>query len=52
MTLPPAPNRCTPEEYLRREREAVEKHEYYRGEVIPRLGGSPTHSLVIANVMG
>src|SRR5687768_16551150 len=52
MTLPLISNRCTPEEYLRREREAVEKHEYYHGEVIAMSGGSPVHSLVIANVNG
>src|SRR5215210_1044110 len=52
MMLPRPSNRCTPEEYLRRERGAVEKHEYYHGDVIPMSGGSPSHSLVISNVNG
>lgn len=52
MGLPQPIRRCTPEEYLRLERGAVEKHEFYRGEVFAMSGGSPRHSLVIANVIG
>ena len=52
MTLPQTIERCTPEEYLRRERQAVEKHEYYHGEVIAMSGGAPDHSLIISNVNG
>jgi Uma2 family endonuclease len=52
VTLPQPTHRCTPEEYLRREREADRKHEYYHGEVFAMAGGSPDHSLIIANVSG
>lgn len=52
MGLPQPITRCTPEEYLRREQDASEKHEYYHGEVFAMAGGSPQHSLVIANVIG
>jgi Uma2 family endonuclease len=51
MSLPQAIDRCTPEEYLRREYGAVERHQYYRGEVFAMSGGSPAHSLIIANVI-
>jgi len=51
MSLPQAIDRCTPEEYLRREYDAVERHQYYRGEVFAMSGGSPAHSLIIANVI-
>jgi Uma2 family endonuclease len=50
MSLPRPVDRCTPEEYLRRERDAAEKHEFYHGEVVAMSGGSPNHSLVISNV--
>jgi Uma2 family endonuclease len=52
MGLPQPIDRCTPEEYLRREQDSLEKHEYYHGEVFAMAGGSPQHSLVIANVNG
>ena len=52
MTLPQAVYRCTPEEYLTRERDARERHEYYHGEVFAMSGGTPEHSLIIANVSG
>lgn len=50
MTLSQPISRCTPEEYLRHERDATLRHEYYRGEIFAMSGGSPQHSLVIANV--
>ena len=50
MTLPQPVVRLTPEQYLRRERDAQQKHEYYHGEVFAMAGGSPDHSLIIANV--
>ena len=52
MTLPQPVYRCTPEEYLARERDARERHEYYHGEVFAMSGGTPQHSLIIANVNG
>ena len=39
-------------EYLRMERDAVEKHEYRDGEVVAMAGGTPPHSLIIMNVGG
>jgi Uma2 family endonuclease len=41
----------TVSEYLRRERTALEKHEYRDGEILLMAGGSPDHSLVVANVI-
>lgn len=40
------------EEYLRQERDAIDKHEYRDGHVVAMAGGSPDHSLIIANVIG
>lgn len=51
MTLPPPAQRYTPEEYLRRERDAVERHEYYHGEVFAMSGGTFEHSRTAANVV-
>lgn len=51
MALPQAIDQCTPEEYLRREYEASERHQYYRGEIFAMSGGSPAHSLITANVI-
>lgn len=39
-------------EYLARERDALEKHEYRDGEVVAMSGGSVRHSLISANVVG
>ena len=46
------PIRVTPEEYLLRERDALERHQYFRGEVTAIQGGSATHSGIAANVTG
>lgn len=43
--------RFTIEEYLRLEADALEKHEYCDGKILAMAGGSPEHSLVIANVI-
>ena len=51
MGLPQPIHRCTPEEYLRLERDASEKHEFYRGEIFAMSGGSFNHSLISANVI-
>ena len=52
MTFPQPVIRCTAEEYLRREHDAAERHEFYHGEVFAMAGGSPDHSLIISNVNG
>ncbi len=46
------PGRFTIEEYLRLEVEAKQRHEYRDGRIIDMAGGSPEHSLIIANVIG
>lgn len=52
--------RMTPEEYLAAERQATEKHEYYRGIVYPRgcppaalfaPGSGRRHSLIASNLV-
>jgi Uma2 family endonuclease len=50
VTQPQPIHRYTPEEYLCRERDATERHEYYHGEVFAMAGGSPDHSLICSNV--
>ena len=44
--------RYTPEEYLRREYDAKEKHQYYHGEIYAMAGGTAQHSLITSNVNG
>ena len=51
MGLAQPEERFTPEEYLRRERDSADKHEFYRGEVFAMAGGSARHSLITANVI-
>jgi Uma2 family endonuclease len=41
----------TIDEYLRRERQSVDKHEYRDGEILLMSGGTMNHSLIIANVI-
>src|SRR4051812_49918181 len=43
--------RFSVEEYLRLEAGAAEKHEYRDGEIVAMAGGSPEHSLIIANLI-
>jgi Uma2 family endonuclease len=45
------PIRLTPEEYLLQERDSLERHQYYRGEVVGIEGGSAIHSAITANVI-
>lgn len=42
--------RMTPAEYAVWEREQVERHEYYAGEVFSQAGGTRRHSLIGTNV--
>ncbi len=39
-------------EYFRREAESQIKHDYLDGHAVAMAGGSPTHSLISANVVG
>src|SRR5688572_22245330 len=47
----PIRTRATPQEYLRYEYEAEFRHEWRDGEVIAMAGGTPPHSLIIANII-
>src|SRR5688572_6447821 len=51
MGLPQPKQQFTPEEYLRHERDAVDKHEFYRGEIFAMAGGSAEHSRITANAI-
>jgi Uma2 family endonuclease len=51
MALPVSLRLLTPEEYLRIEREAPYKSEYYAGEMFAMAGGSANHSLITANTL-
>ncbi len=42
----------TQEEYLEAERNAIEKHEYYRGEVFAMAGASIQHNIIFSNLFG
>ncbi len=42
----------TPEQYLTIERESVDRHEYYRGQMQAMAGGTPEHSCINTNVAG
>lgn len=43
--------KITEQEYLRREREAQFKSEFFQGEVFAMAGGSANHSLIAANLV-
>ena len=51
MPLSIEKHRYSVDEYLRRERESLEKHEYRDGEILLMVCGSADHSLVVANVI-
>lgn len=44
------PNTHTPDEYLEMERVALQKSEYYAGEIFLMSGGSPNHNRIAGNV--
>ncbi len=52
MATPQAKLFVSVEEYLRREREAEERHEYDNGRIYAMAGESPNHSRVCVNVTG
>jgi len=41
----------TPEEYLRLEREAEYRNEYFNGQIFAMAGASPEHVLIVSNVV-
>ncbi len=52
MGLPQRVAPLTPAEYLKIERAAEFRHEYFNGEMFAMFGGSPQHSLIKMNVGG
>ena len=50
-SAPKSSNRMSVEEYLVWEREQVQRHEYYNGEVFSQAGGTWNHSLVGVNLL-
>lgn len=40
----------TPDEFLKLEAAATEKHEYYRGEIFAMAGASPSHNRISGNI--
>jgi Uma2 family endonuclease len=46
------PRRYTVEEYFRMEADSTEKHDYIDGQIVSMAGGTPQHSLIIANLIG
>ena len=50
MGLPQRVASFAPAEYLRRERAAEYRSEYYAGEIFAMAGGSPRHSLIKMNI--
>lgn len=52
MGSPVERHRCSVAEYLRREREALDKHEYRDGEILLMAGGTVHHSRIQANIIG
>lgn len=51
MSLTPTHPRYSVDEYLRRERDSVDKHEYRDGEIVLMAGSSANHSLIAANLI-
>ncbi|HET7360766.1 MAG TPA: Uma2 family endonuclease [Salinimicrobium sp.] len=45
-------SKLTAEEYLRFEKDAVQKHEYYQGEVFAMAGAGARHNVIFSNIFG
>lgn len=48
----PALQYISPDDYLEQERTAVNKHEYFKGEILAMAGASLIHNRIVANIMG
>jgi Uma2 family endonuclease len=51
MAIPAGKLRYSVAEYLRREKESLDKHEFRDGEIVLMAAGSGDHSLIVANVI-
>jgi Uma2 family endonuclease len=51
MAAQPRSYYITPNEYLRRERAAETKSEYYDGVIVAMAGASPEHNIIAANII-
>jgi Uma2 family endonuclease len=47
-----SPKKYSVEEYLQMEEKAVEKHEYYQGEIFAMSGSKVPHNIITGNVFG
>jgi Uma2 family endonuclease len=52
MALAPSAQSVSADEYVRQERAATYKSEYYAGEMYPMPDAGPEHSLITANIIG
>ena len=52
MSIPQKKPYVSVDEYLVLERAALDKSEYYAGEIFTMAGASPAHSLIVTNVLG
>ncbi|MBE7169848.1 MAG: Uma2 family endonuclease [Williamsia sp.] len=41
----------SPDDYLEQERNAINKHEYFKGEIVAMAGASVTHNRIVANII-
>jgi Uma2 family endonuclease len=51
MEPPAEKQRHSIAEYIRRERDALDKHEYRDGQILLMAGGTADHSLIVANAI-
>ncbi len=51
MSASPAVTFITIEDYLAKEEAALEKHEYYKGEVFAMAGASINHNRIVRNAL-
>jgi Uma2 family endonuclease len=42
----------TVEEYLALEKDSIEKHEYFQGDIFARVGAGPRHNVICSNLFG
>lgn len=42
----------TVEEYLALEKDSIEKHEYFQGDIFARAGAGPRHNVIFSNLFG